>query len=326
MHMKADLLRIDYENQSPKANRFLKSLIEQLQELLDKNNITLGTGLENRIKTLSSIEEKLKRKENTIKSVVELGDFVGIRVIVLFKSDIEKVCSLVRANFDIIDEENVSERLSDDQFGYQSTHYTIKLPSPWLLLPTLSDLKGLKAEIQIRTLSQHIWAVASHKLQYKQENNVPLPLRRSINRVSALLETVDLEFDRVLVERQEYKDRELQDINDDSGFNVDVLEKLCDELLPAENKYHGHENYSELLNELLLNNVSNASEFKLLVKSNLDAQLVNDRDSVAHGDFDEPDEVERAKSGVYFTHVGLVRGCIQDSLQDKYRHISSVKN
>jgi ppGpp synthetase/RelA/SpoT-type nucleotidyltranferase len=59
-------------------------------------------------------------------------------------------------------------------------------------------------ELQLRTLAQHIWAVASHKLQYKREASVPVPIRRSINRVSALLEMVDLEFDRVLLEREQY--------------------------------------------------------------------------------------------------------------------------
>lgn len=59
-------------------------------------------------------------------------------------------------------------------------------------------MSGLKAEVQVRTVTQHVWAAASHVLQYKQEASVPLPVRRSIYRVSALLETVDLEFERVL--------------------------------------------------------------------------------------------------------------------------------
>ena len=322
--MKTELMRVDYENKKPMALRFMKSLIEQLQELIDQNEITLGTQLEKRIKTISSIEEKLKRKEKVIKSVVELDDLIGVRIIVLFKSDIQKVCDLIKCHFDIVDEENVSARLSDDQFGYQSTHYTIQMPKSWHSLPTLADLVGLKAEIQIRTLSQHIWAVASHKLQYKQENNVPIPLRRSINRVSALLETVDLEFDRVLIERQEYKDKELENINDESGFNVDVLEKLCDELLPSQNKLHGEENYSEIFTELLLNDIANASQFKNLINLHIDKLLEEDRIN-ADDDFEDVKEKERAKLGVFYTHVGLVRGCIQNALQKNYKHFSSIK-
>jgi ppGpp synthetase/RelA/SpoT-type nucleotidyltranferase len=32
-------------------------------------------------------------------------------------------------------------------------------------------LGGLRAEVQVRTTAQHIWAAASHKLQYKHEES-----------------------------------------------------------------------------------------------------------------------------------------------------------
>ena len=316
--MKIELLKIDYESQKPKAIRFMNSIIEQLRELLDKNEITLGTPIENRIKTLQSIEDKLVRKDKSITTVAELDDFVGIRIIVLFKSDIDKTCSLILNNFNVVDEENVSERLSDDQFGYQSNHYTIKLPEEWLKLPTLLDLGELKAEVQIRTLSQHIWAVASHKLQYKQENNIPVPLRRSINRVSALLETVDLEFERVLLERQNYKD----EIDERSGFNVVVLESLCDKLLPEINKHYGNENYAEIFNELLVNNIKTVDAFNQLINKHLTDQLEDDHMRAMAEPLDpNRDEIERLQRGVFFTHVGLVRGCLQAERGTEYKYV-----
>ena len=91
-----------------------------------------------------------------------------------------------------------------DARRYQSLHYIIRIPKHWLKVSTFADLGELKAEIQLRTLAQHIWAATSHKLQYKHEDSVPPPIRRSIYRVSALLETVDLEFERVLAERGTY--------------------------------------------------------------------------------------------------------------------------
>ena len=75
------------------------------------------------------------------------------------------------------------------------------MPDDWLNVPTFREFKGLRAELQIRTLAQQLWAAASHKLQYKRESSVPYPIRRSIHRVAALLETVDLELERVLSER-----------------------------------------------------------------------------------------------------------------------------
>lgn len=318
--MEKELLKIDYENQRPKAIRFKSAISEQLQDLIDKQSITLGTPMEGRIKTLTSIHEKVDRKKKSINTVTDLDDFVGIRIIVLFRSDIEKVCEIVKSNFDVVDIEDVSRRLSDDQFGYQSNHYTIKLPSEWLTLPTLSDLGKFKAEIQIRTLSQHIWAVASHKLQYKQEQSVPVPLRRSINRASALLETVDLEFERVLVERENYKVESLDNVDDYSGFDVMVLEAIGDKLLPPENKKNSDENYARLLEELIDCGYDHASKVEELITSNLDHVLAEDKERVQKEleVYDEDTDQDRINRGVFFTHVGLIRSCLTNAL-GRYR-------
>lgn len=313
-----ELLKIDYGNNLAKASRLKDSVIEQISNLLSKQSITLGTPIESRIKTLQSIEEKINRKEREITSVTEFDDFVGIRIIVLFKSDIDKICELVKDNFNVINSENVAERLGSDQFGYQSTHYTVQLPKDWLSIPTLSDLSELKAEIQIRTLSQHIWAVASHKLQYKQENSVPIPLRRAINRVSALLETVDLEFERVLMERQQYKNDQSINPEGDNILNVDLLEGLCDTLLPKQNKNEDFENYAELLDELLFFDINTSNKFKILIETYLEQALVDDNKRVKSGNFNFDDEIERAERGVFFTHVGLVRCCLELQFGDDY--------
>ncbi|KVX01156.1 GTP pyrophosphokinase family protein [Shewanella frigidimarina] len=317
--MSLELLKIGYERHIPNAQRFMVTIIDQLKELIEKNDITLGTQIESRIKSFQSIEGKISRKKKSIKCITDFDDFVGIRIIVLFKSDIDKICELIKENFSVEGEENVSERLDSDQFGYQSTHYRIKLPQEWLKIPTLIGLDSYKAEIQVRTLSQHIWAVASHKLQYKQENNVPMPVRRSINRVSALLETVDLEFERVLSERETY----ISQIDEEKEFNVDVVEVLCDRLLPESNKYFGGENYAEIYAELLANGIVNASDFTEMIQLHLAQQLQEDEERVS-SEYHHPghEEIERLQKGVFFTHVGLVRGCIKMLRGDKYKYIA----
>lgn len=318
--MSTEPLRIDYDSHRPNANRFMSTVIEQLSNLLDKNGVTLGTPIESRVKTILSIEDKLIRKNKSISSVTELDDLVGIRIIVLFKSDIQKTCDLVKQHFHVVDEEDVAKRLQHDQFGYQSTHYSVKLPVDWLALPTLYGLAPYKAELQIRTLSQHIWAVASHKLQYKHENNVPAPLRRSINRVSALLETVDLEFERVLKEREEY----VSNINENSTFNVDVIEVICDQLLPKQNKDYGQENYSEIFSELILNSIDTAEKLTKLINDFLPSQLLEDQERVEQ-ELQYPTEMnnhERLNIGVFYTHVGLVRGCLHKLVGESHKYVN----
>jgi len=314
--MNIEILKIDYENHKPNANRFMATIIDQIGDLIGKNGVTLGTQIESRIKSFQSIEEKIKRKSKTIQCVTDFDDFVGIRVIVLFRSDIDKTCALIKSHFNVVDEEDVSGRLETDQFGYQSTHYTVKIPTEWLSVPTLAGLDSYKAEVQIRTLSQHIWAVASHKLQYKQESNVPTPVRRSINRVSALLETVDLEFERVLAERETY----ISQIDDEAEFNVDVLKALCDRLLPSSNKDVGNENYSWVYSELGANGINSVEGFTQMIENFLPSQIAEDRARV-ESEIHHPDheDIERLERGVFFTHVGLVRGCIEKQTGENYR-------
>jgi ppGpp synthetase/RelA/SpoT-type nucleotidyltranferase len=197
-------LQENYEYAWPLAIRFADRLSEQLLELLTSEGISLAVPIESRVKTWDSIQNKIGMRNLEINKVSELGDLVGLRLILLFVRDVNSVISLLNEKLEVISKEDTGERLGDSQFGYQSVHLQLKLPSSWLSIPTFKGLGEMTAEIQVRTASQHIWAAASHVLQYKQESAVPLPVRRSINRVAALLETVDLELERTLGERAAY--------------------------------------------------------------------------------------------------------------------------
>ena len=65
--------------------------------------------------------------------------------------------------------------------------------------------------------------------------------------VSALLETIDIEFDGALDARDKYRAQLRTDTSE--SLNADSLERLLDSLFPAKNK-EGTENYSVMLKEL----------------------------------------------------------------------------
>ncbi|EHB7710598.1 hypothetical protein JV469_004706, partial [Escherichia coli] len=230
------------------AELFRRVMVEQIDVILSENKLSLGVPIESRVKTLSSIINKDNRKPLKIESIVDLDDYVGIRLIMLFKRDVEKVISCLKEHFIILKQENKLDELDEDRFGYQSHHYVIQPPEEWLRVPSFSDFKNMKVEVQIRTLSQHIWAAASHKLQYKKEQSVPLPLRRAINRVSALLEVVDFEFERVLSEREGYV--ETSRLDRGTMLDVELLKMIAASELPPDNK-SDDENYDDLLSELI---------------------------------------------------------------------------
>lgn len=303
----------------------LNQFCTQLDHLLSREGITLAIPIEKRVKSWDSISGKIDRKNISISCVTKVDDLIGVRLITLFRRDAEKVHKILETHIDILTTEDTSERLADTQFGYHSIHYLVKPPENWQTLPTMHGLGDYKIEIQVRTMAQHIWAVVSHKLQYKNEESVPPDVRRSINRASALLETVDLEFERVLQERETYV-AQTSDIeaNNDDQLNVDSLERVLDMMLPIENKATS-EAYSELLTELSKIGITTIGRLAELIGEHYDHILSEENSSLSRlsegeaifldnqeRDFRRPEDSYRARyyRGVYFTHAGMLRHAI----------------
>lgn len=315
--MTHEILKKDFDLQVENANKLKNAILEQLHNLFTTNNISLGVPMEGRVKSWGSIADKIERKILTLQKIDELDDFIGIRVILLFLPDLQRVDELLRSTFDIVSVEDTASRLSENQFGYQSQHYILKIPSAWTSIPSFSHLGNFKFEIQVRTLAQHIWAAASHKLQYKHEDNVPPPLRRAINRVSALLETADLEFERILNERKMYVENVIDSLDPTEPLNVDIVQSILTELFPANNKDED-ENYSELLDDLFHFKINTAEELRNIILGNMNAVMEEEEqevDSQYMYGANEGSE-ERIANGVFFTHVGLTRQALREAIGD----------
>jgi len=170
----------------------------------------------------------------------------------------------------------------------------------------MSDLGDLRVEFQVRTLAQHIWAVVSHKLQYKQEESVPKQLVRSLNRASALLETVDLEFERVLAERKVYIEVDLPKVRDDEPLNVDLIESILKEFFPLQNLNPDGEFYETLLQDFAILSIATVSDLRNLLSTHsrnameVEEQLVREPTEAASHIFKE-----RLARGVFLSHTGL---------------------
>lgn len=267
---------------------------------------------------------KCKKYNIEPKTIKEINDIAGIRVIALFQRDIETVCGVINDNFTVTRMEDTGQRLSENQFGYGSIHFEVTPRKEWLQVPTLQRLEGLSLEIQVRTASQHIWAAASHKLQYKQESHVPPPLRRSINRTAALLEMVDLEFERLLNERHEYME-EINTSEDKTELNVEILREVLDNFFPSKNK-DDFEDYGDLLTDITYVNIKTKGELTNILNKHYSKVMENDRMTAWEywmeykntGEIDG-NEIERLERGVYFTHVGLTREAFEMEFGKNWR-------
>jgi len=312
------------------AESFCVEVTHQLNKLLESEKIILGFPIQYRVKQWESLAKKFQSPSFPIKTVREVQDVAGLRIILLFKRDIATVADLIKQHLKVIRQYDTQERLKENEFGYTSLHFVVELPEAWLTVPTMAPMRGLIAEIQIRTIAQHIWAAASHTLQYKKKENVPIPVLRAIYRASALLETVDLEFERVLTEREEYRDA-VDILSSEDKLNVDLIEKVLDSLFPEKSK-SGDEYYADLLDELAAFNITTSNELKEVIKKNLDSIWreekvalnirINDikQGKPLHGT--TPDRMEK---GVFYTHVGLARGALKSEFGDDYEEYLKEK-
>lgn len=316
-----DSLRNDYDRIRPAAERFLSFMQEQLHALIRDSDLILGMPIEARVKDWASIAAKVKRHSLNLPQIERLTDLVGLRLIFLFNRDVETVCGLIETAFRVVSAEDVSKRLAEAKFGYQSRHLGVKVHTSWQTMPALRGIGELQAEVQVRTVAQHIWAAASHKLQYKREASVPLPVRRAIHRVAALLEVVDLEFERVLQDRQSYS-AEASHESTGGPLNVDNLSAILTAVLPAQNKDDNGEDYDELLVDL--------RHFKVTTVGGLRELLTRHKEAMAGAEASQlrlgqtiGTTPERAKQGVFFTHVGLARQALHSEFgEDFERYIT----
>jgi GTP pyrophosphokinase len=310
-------LEKEYRQIASLAQTFTGELGKQLLKLLESEGIALAFPMQQRVKSWDSIAGKLERLTLAVKSIQDLQDLIGLRIVPLFRRDIRRVESLIRDRLSLIREYDTSDRLKEDQFGYASKHLIVRLPSSWLAIPSFDGMGELQAEIQLRTLAQHMWAEASHVLQYKREDTVPKSMRRTLYRASAILEMVDLEFDRILSDRETY--RETVDIaSTDAKLDVDLLEKLLDAELPPGNKV-ADEGYAQLLEELRQLKIETVAQLRGLIRNHLHKALKADSAHVKgnlslmeKGLPTQGTTRERTANGAFFTHLGLVRTMLRE--------------
>ncbi|MDQ9020667.1 hypothetical protein RFI02_06045 [Acinetobacter sichuanensis] len=152
---------------------------------------------------LKKIEDKLIEKDYSPESMTDLA---GIRIITLIESDVQKVCDLVSKMFNVhqADSVNKSEKLGEEKVGYRSVHFVCDVGEVRGKLPEFSAYKGLCFEIQVRTALEHAWAEIEHDRGYKLGGKLPSHLNRRFKLLSGLLESADLEFNRLTVEIEEY--------------------------------------------------------------------------------------------------------------------------
>ena len=187
-----------YYERTAVYERLAQLATNALNQALDRQNLRV-TALESRIKTRNSLAGKLELKGSKYRSLNDVTDIVGLRVVTFYSADVDKVAAIVGELFAVSGNESVDKRKMHqlDSFGYNSLHYICRLPKEIADDPDTPLLNELPFEIQMRTALQHVWSTLEHDTNYKGSVKIPSEYKRQFTRLAGMLELIDEEFSRL---------------------------------------------------------------------------------------------------------------------------------
>lgn len=184
-----------FQKLRPQLEKIESEAYNLLQHALREQGIYV-TAIEHRMKAEKSLAGKLERKGWKYKSIDDITDLVGLRVITFYNDEVDKVAMIAKGLFDIDWHESVDKRkLHDlDSFGYNSLHYICRLKSG-----------GPRFELQMRTALQHVWSTIEHDTGYKGDVKIPREYVRQFSRLAGMMELIDEEFSRLRLALTDYR-------------------------------------------------------------------------------------------------------------------------
>ena len=190
-----EMLLQHYRQLLPTLEKLAKESYDILRHALRDQGIYV-TAVEHRVKTERSLAGKLELKGAKYKTIDDITDLVGLRVITFYTDEVDKVAAIAKRVFDIDWKESVDKRKLHklDSFGYNSLHYICRLKTG-----------GPRFELQMRTALQHVWSTIEHDTGYKGDVKVPDVYLRQFNRLAGMLELVDDEFSRLRIMLTDYR-------------------------------------------------------------------------------------------------------------------------
>jgi putative GTP pyrophosphokinase len=228
-----EAILISFLNEKKKFKKLAEYLVRLIQDDPSSPKESLHTVIY-RIKDEFRLIEKINRLNNELTAGVppitednyqaRIGDLLGIRLICLRLSDIEKV----EAYLKLLSEENILAIIKgpdhkrsfilpvpvgdgmthgpDLRFsGYSSIHYQMELGEN---SDASQGLKGLPFELQLRTILEEAWSEIDHKYRYMRSRigiNLPEPIHMGFYNLSVYLQAAALQAESLCRLAEAYK-------------------------------------------------------------------------------------------------------------------------
>ena len=104
-----EMLMQQYRKLRPTLQQLADEASNQLRHALKEQGIYI-TAMEHRVKTEKSLTGKLELKGAKYKSIDDITDLVGLRVITFYTDEVDKVAAIAKRVFDIDWQESVDKR------------------------------------------------------------------------------------------------------------------------------------------------------------------------------------------------------------------------
>ena len=219
LNLHDEMILEEYRVKYPLLERMKTVVLERLHQCVDENHIIVA-GIEARIKTENSLMGKLELKGYKYRTLEDITDILGARIITFFSDEVDLISALVERIFDIDWDNSVDKRktLEIDRFGYMSLHYVCRIPPSVYSDPEMPELNQWRFELQMRSSLQHVWANMYHDIGYKSDVEIPVEYQRNMSRLAGMLELADEQFSRIRREINDYR-RNVQSLVASGNFD-----------------------------------------------------------------------------------------------------------
>jgi len=261
-----------YDQMSEEFGRMLKAkwalrmhLFEIFQQVLPE----AIPFIESRVKSSNSVAYKVEQLKNPPKSIIDIHDIIGIRFICLTPKLVTKIVEIIKSEYSITKFYNTKTRLDEAQFGYSSIHLIgeiSKEDNVKINEKKEHDFTGLKYEIQVRTISEHVFAALSHKNSYKTGKYIKPEIKRPLFRIAALSEVIDNEIENF--EKARKKHIEAENLDPKDKINVENLMMFLPTIIDKKRDTGLNEPYEDLIRDLYVFNIKSLDDLSKLVKKN----------------------------------------------------------
>ena len=245
-----DLIR-KFNEQKADYELLCAEIVYSVDALAKASKIRINS-VSSRTKSLESFLEKLERKSYN-DPFTEITDFAGVRVVCFYEDDIARIESLIRKQFRVVEADHKGKAIDVDRFGYNATHFLVYLGDS-VSGPRYDSLRELVCEIQVRTVLQDAWAIFTHHLMYKHEDQIPDSIKRELHALSGALETADTAFQAI----RDKRDRYIESVNQSTereclvsvSTNLDSLREYLLREFPGQKLETHHGELSQILQTL----------------------------------------------------------------------------